>query len=128
MLLGVSDSVVSNVPLCFVYSSEGAREAGPPFEWELAMAGRSGSFLFFSDVHRFFKPQTHKHWIPRRLRLTSQLNKVASVRVKVSKRLKSALHESREVTENVNESRAVKQLRIFRWKNFWNATVRPKES
>ena len=42
--LGVSDSVVSNVPLCFVYCSEGRNEAGPPCEWVLAMAGRSVSF------------------------------------------------------------------------------------
>ena len=37
-LFGVSDSVVSNV-----YCSEGRKEAGPPCEWVLAVAGRSGS-------------------------------------------------------------------------------------
>ena len=38
-----------------VYSLEGRKAAGPPFGWELAIAGRSGSFLFFNDVHRIFR-------------------------------------------------------------------------
>ena len=39
----------------FVKSSDGRKEAGPPFGWELAMAGRRVSFLFFCDVLRFFQ-------------------------------------------------------------------------
>ena len=35
--------MVSNVPLCFVYCSEGRKDSGPPCEWVLAVAGRSGS-------------------------------------------------------------------------------------
>ena len=58
----------------FVYSSEGRKEAGPPFGWELAMAARSGSSSSSATCIDFFKPQTHQHWIPRRLRLTSQQN------------------------------------------------------
>ena len=47
--------VVSNVCVFCVHSSEGRKEAEPPSEWELATAGRSGSFFFFSGVHRFFQ-------------------------------------------------------------------------
>ena len=43
-LVGVSDSVVPDVPLCFAKGSEGRKEAGPPFEWELAVSGRSCPF------------------------------------------------------------------------------------
>ena len=58
-LFGMSDSVVSNVPLRFVHSSEGRKEDGQPFGWELAIAGRSAMCI---DI---FQPQTHQHWIPR---------------------------------------------------------------
>ena len=66
---GTSDRV--RVDLTCQCPRELNNRAGPPFGWELAIAGRSGSCLFFGDVHRFFKPQTHWHWIPRRLRRES---------------------------------------------------------
>ena len=39
----------------FGFGGEGRKEAGPPFEWELALAGRSVFFFLFSDVHRFLQ-------------------------------------------------------------------------
>ena len=76
-LAGMSDSrrFKRAFVLC-VYGSEGRKEAGPPFGWEVIRSWKDRVFfLFFSDVHRiFFKPQTHQHWIPRRLRLQSQQN------------------------------------------------------
>ena len=68
-----------------VSSSEGRKEAAPPFEGVFAMAGRSG-FRFSSAVAvDFFKPQTHQHWRgvivdtePRRLRRESLKNNVGS--------------------------------------------------
>ena len=41
-LFGMSDSLRFKRAVVFVWSSEGRKEAGPLFEWEFAMAGRSG--------------------------------------------------------------------------------------
>ena len=55
-LFGMSDSLRFKRAVVFVNIVQKVKkEAGPPFGWELAMAGRSGSFLFFTDVHRFFQ-------------------------------------------------------------------------
>ena len=57
-LFGMSDFRRFKRVLCIVYTVQKVeRRLGPPF-------GCSG-------VHLFFKPQTHEHWTPRRLRLES---------------------------------------------------------
>ena len=56
-LFGVSDSVVSNVPLCWVYLVQKVerRLDRPPFGWEFAMAGRSGSFPLLQRCASIFQ-------------------------------------------------------------------------
>ena len=77
-LFEVSDSVVSNVPLCFVCSSEGRKEALPPIGSVMATVGRMVLLDFdvcmweeraeFRLVRLFLvdcvKSWTNQHWIP----------------------------------------------------------------
>ena len=52
-LLGMSDSLLFKRAVVLVYVIQKVEEGWSALGWDFDVAGRSGSFLFFSGVHRF---------------------------------------------------------------------------
>ena len=86
------------------------KEAAPPFESELAMAGRSGSFLLFCEVHRFF--QAADALAPDTTSLASQVS------AKPSHSAKQRLRNTASHWQHVRRKCSVQAAKT--WRCFWD--------